>query len=150
MRLGILNVLSARRSLSLFLAGVVCLACWQIWLTWRVMEQDRNLELQRSRERLEQIADLAMAQLARNLGDWDLGLRELNSLPPSSSLAAKFPVRATLIVVTRDSVRTYPEIPLLFVPNAPRPCLTLLNSTRSTNWSFVSNNMIAPSPPSLP
>jgi signal transduction histidine kinase len=84
------------------------------------MEQDRNLELQRSRERLEQIADLAMAQLARNLGDWDLGLRELNSLPPSSSLAAKFPVRATLIVVTRDSVRTYPEIPLLFVPNAPR------------------------------
>jgi hypothetical protein len=44
-RLGILKVLSARRSLSLFLAGVVCLAIWQIWLTWRLMEQDRTLEL---------------------------------------------------------------------------------------------------------
>jgi hypothetical protein len=43
-RLGILRVLSARRSLSLFLAGVICLACWQVWLTWRLLEQDRNLE----------------------------------------------------------------------------------------------------------
>jgi len=118
-RLGVLNVLSARRGLSLFLAGAVCLACWQVWLTWRVMEQDRNLELQRSRERLEQIADLATAQLARNLGDWDLGLRELNSLPPSSSLAARLPAHATLVVVTRDSVRSYPQRPLVFVPSSP-------------------------------
>jgi hypothetical protein len=63
-------VLSARRSLSLFLAGVVGLACWQVWLTWRLMEQDRNLELERSRERLEQTADLAIAELARSLGDF--------------------------------------------------------------------------------
>ena len=83
------------------------------------MEQDRNLELQRSRERLEQIADLATAQLARNLGDWDFGLRELNSLPPSPSLAARLPAHATLVVVTRDSVRSYPQRPLVFVPSAP-------------------------------
>jgi hypothetical protein len=52
----------------------VCLALWQVWLTVRLMEQDRNLELQRSRERLGQIADLALAQLSRSLADWENGL----------------------------------------------------------------------------
>ena len=119
MRLGILRVLSARRSLSFFLAGVVGLAIWQVWLSWRLMEQDRNLELQRTRERLEQIADLAVAQLARTLGDWELGLRELNSLPPPPSLRAKLPAGATFIVVSHGSVTVYPRTPLLFVPEPP-------------------------------
>jgi len=118
-RLGILRVLSARRSLSFFLAGVVGLAIWQVWLSWRLMEQDRNLELQRTRERLEQIADLAVAQLARTLGDWELGLRELNSLPPPPSLRAKLPAGATFIVVSHGSVTVYPRTPLLFVPEPP-------------------------------
>jgi hypothetical protein len=114
-------VLSARRSLSLFLAAVVCLACWQVWLTWRLMEQDRNLELERAHQRLDQIADLAVAELARSLGDWDLGLRELDSFPPSSSLRAKLPADATFILVRDGSVSAYPQKPLLFVPDPPRP-----------------------------
>ena len=65
-----IRLLSARRSLPLFLAIVVCLAIWQVWLTWRLMEQDRNLSAQHARERLEQIADLAVAQLGGQLGDW--------------------------------------------------------------------------------
>jgi hypothetical protein len=52
-RLQALSLLSVRRSFPLFLAIVVCLAIWQVWLTWRLMEQDRNLAAQRSRERLE-------------------------------------------------------------------------------------------------
>jgi hypothetical protein len=39
-KLGILRVLSARRSLSLFLAGVVCLACWQVWRASHIRERD--------------------------------------------------------------------------------------------------------------
>jgi signal transduction histidine kinase/tetratricopeptide (TPR) repeat protein len=112
-------MLSARRTLSLFLAGVVGLACWQVWLTWRVTEQDRNLELERSHQRLEQIADLAVAELARTLGDWDLGLRELNSLPPSSSLLTRLPSGAPLILISRNSVAVHPPKPLLFVPDPP-------------------------------
>lgn len=117
MQLGILRALSARRSLSLFLAGVMGLACWQVWLTWRMMEQDGNLELERSREHLEQTADLAVAELARNLGDWDLGLRELKSLPSSSSLRAKLPAGATILLISHGAITVDPPTPLLFVPD---------------------------------
>ena len=114
-----LAILSARRSLSVFLAGVVCLACWQVWLTWRLVQQDQNLELQRSRERLEQIAHLAIAQLGRNLGDWELALRELGSLPPAPSLLSKLPRSATIILISHDAVSVYPQRPLMFVPESP-------------------------------
>jgi hypothetical protein len=113
-----IKLLSERRSLQLFLAIVVCLAMWQVWLTWRLMEQDRNLAAQRSRERLEQIADLAVAQLSSVLGDWDLGLRELDALPPRA-LKAKLPPNATFILLAYQSaaaVATYPSKSFLFVP----------------------------------
>ena len=119
MRLQTLSPLAVRRSLPLFLAIVVCLAIWQVWLTWRLMEQDRNLAVQRSRERLEQIADLAVAQLGGQLGDWDLNLRELNALPPSAALRAKFPLGGTLVILEHQSVAADPPRPLLFVPEPP-------------------------------
>jgi signal transduction histidine kinase len=108
-----------RRSLPLFLAIVVCLAIWQVWLTWRLMEQDRNLAEQRSRERLEQIADLAVAQLGGQLGDWDLNLRELNALPPPAALRTKFPPTGTLVILEHHSVAADPGRLLLFVPEPP-------------------------------
>jgi hypothetical protein len=103
-RLGILRTVSARRSLSFFLAGVVCLAIWQIWLTWRLMEQDRKLDLQR----LEQVADLAVDQFERTLEDWYPALHEVKALPPSSVLRARFPADATFILVAPHSVSLYP------------------------------------------
>ena len=103
----------------MLLAGVVCLAVWQVWLTVRLLEQDQNLESQRARDRLGQIADLALAQLTGSLGDWDLGLHELNSLPPSPSMQARFPRRATFILVSEKGIATYPERPLLFTPVVP-------------------------------
>lgn len=119
MRLQTLSPLAVRRSLPLFLAIVVCLAIWQVWLTWRFMEQDRNLAVQRSRERLEQIADLAVAQLGGQLGDWDLNLRELNALPPPAALRAKLPLNGTLVILEHHSVATDPGRSLLFVPEPP-------------------------------
>jgi len=116
---GVLRLLSARRSLSLFLVVVACLAIWQVWLTWQLMEQDRNLELQHSRQRLEQTAELALAQLERRIGDWDLALRELRSLPPSTEALSKVPAGATLILISRGSIVLYPKRPLLFVPEVP-------------------------------
>jgi tetratricopeptide (TPR) repeat protein len=81
------------------------------------MEQDRSLEQQQFRARLEQTADLGMAQLARSLGDWDLALHEVNALPPSPALLAKLPAGTSLILVSRGAVMVYPERPLLFVPD---------------------------------
>jgi signal transduction histidine kinase len=118
-RLQTLSPLAVRRSLPLFLAIVVCLAVWQVWLTWRLMEQDRNLAVQRSRERLEQIADLAVAQLGGQLGDWDLNLRELNALPPPAALRAKLPLNGTLVILEHHSVAANPGRSLLFVPEPP-------------------------------
>jgi signal transduction histidine kinase len=103
----------------MLLAGVVCLAGWQVWLTVRLLEQDQNLESQRSRDRLGEMADLALAQLTGSLGDWDLGLHELNSLPLSSSMQARFPKRATFILVSEKGIATYPQRPLLFSPVIP-------------------------------
>jgi signal transduction histidine kinase len=114
-----IRLLSVRRSLPLFLAIVVCLAIWQVWLTWRLMEQDRNLAAQHSRERLEQIADLSEAQLSSTLGEWDLSLRELEALPPPAALKAKLPLNGTLVLLAHQSVAAYPSKSLLFVPEPP-------------------------------
>jgi signal transduction histidine kinase len=115
----ILREIPARRWLSVLLAGVVCLAVWQVWLTVRLLEQDRNLESQRSHDRLGEIADLALAQLTGSLGDWDLGLHDLNSLPPSPSMQARFPMGAIFILVSEKGITTYPDRPLLFTPIVP-------------------------------
>ncbi len=109
-------LLSVRRSLPLFLLIVVCLAIWQVWLTWRLIEQGRNLTAQRSRERLEQVADLAVAQLSGLLADWDLSLRELTAIPSANALNTRRPPGTILVLVTAKSVAVYPPQPLIFVP----------------------------------
>jgi signal transduction histidine kinase len=101
------------------LIGVVCLAAWQMWLTARLLEQDRNLEQQNARERLGQIADLTIAQLSGSLGDWELALHELNSLPPQSSVTPRFPKQASSILIRQEKVEVFPPRALLFVPTTP-------------------------------
>lgn len=115
----ILKEIPARRWLSVLLAGVLCLAGWQVWLTLRLLDQDQHLELQRAHERLDQIADLALAQLTGSLEDWELGLHELNTLPPSPALQARLPKGITLILVSGIGIKTYPQRPLLFTPVPP-------------------------------
>jgi signal transduction histidine kinase/cytochrome c-type biogenesis protein CcmH/NrfG len=114
-----IKLLSVRRSLPLFLAIVVGLAIWQVRLTWRLIQQDRDLAVQQSRERLEQIADLAVAQLGSTLGDWELSLRELDKLPPSPEMNNKLVQNGAFVLISRGSVITYPAKPLLFVPDLP-------------------------------
>jgi signal transduction histidine kinase len=103
------------------LAGVLCLAGWQVWLTLRLLEQDRRLELQHSHERLDQIADLGLAQLTDSLEDWESSLHELNTLPPTPALRGRFPRGATLIVVSEKEIKTYPQRSLLYTPVLPTP-----------------------------
>ncbi len=115
----LLTRIPARQWLTVLLGGVVCLALWQVWLTVRMLEQDQSLELQRSRERLGEIADLALAQLSRSLGDWELGLHEMNAFPPSPTLRARFPKGATFLRISQDGIQVFPQRPLLFTPAPP-------------------------------
>lgn len=120
MRLNAVHLLPARRSLALFLAFVVCLAVWQVWLTWRLIDQERGLAQQHSRERLAQIADLAVAQVAGAVGEWDLSVRELRMLPPPAALKANLPRNGTLVwLAAHQLVATYPVRSLLFIPDPP-------------------------------
>ena len=82
----------------MFLAVVASLAVWQVWLTWRLMEQDRNLAEQHARERIEQTADLALAQLTGTLRAWDLSLREPETLAPPGDFKLRLPANGTVIV----------------------------------------------------
>jgi tetratricopeptide (TPR) repeat protein len=102
------------------LGGVLCLGGWQVWLTLRLLEQDRHLELQRSHERLNQIADLALAQVTGNLKDWELGVQALNDLP-APVLQARFPKGATFITVSEREIKIYPKRSLLFTPSFQTP-----------------------------
>jgi hypothetical protein len=56
---------SPRYLLTLFLAIMLVLAASLGWLSWRLLEQDRALESQRSQERLDNAADLIAASLLR-------------------------------------------------------------------------------------
>ena len=104
----------------MLLGGVLCLGGWQVWLTLRLLEQDRHLELQRSHERLNQIADLALAQVTGNLKDWELGVQALNDLP-APVLQARFPKGATFITVSEREIKIYPKRSLLFTPSFQTP-----------------------------
>jgi hypothetical protein len=112
-----------RRAVLLLLGITICFACWQIWLIRRVMDQDRKLAAQRSRERVEQISGLAIAGLASTLRDWELSLREVDVLPPSTAVSAKLPEVGTLVVLRAQSEAIYPPQPLVFAsdifPSAP-------------------------------
>jgi signal transduction histidine kinase len=110
---------SGRTWLIALLAGVVCVAGWQFVLSLRLARQDRVLETQRSRDRLGEIADFAVAQLSHRLEDWDLALHELNALPPAPNLQPRFPNGVTYLVFSATRIQLYPQIPLLFNPLVP-------------------------------
>ena len=105
------------------MAIVVGLAIWQVRLTWRLMEQDRNLAAEQSRERLEQTADLAVAQIASSLGEWDLQLRELEVQPQLDASTGTPRREITRVVIARQFVSTSPKKALLFVPDPPPPAV---------------------------
>ena len=114
-----IRLLSVRRSLPLFLAIVVCLAIWQVWLTWRLMEQDRNLAAQQSLQRLEQIAGLAAFQLAGRTRRMGPRPARIGRPPASSRRQAQASATGHVDPAAPRSVSAYPAKSLLFVPDPP-------------------------------
>jgi signal transduction histidine kinase len=119
-----------RRVLSLLIGVTVLLGATLAWLGWRLLEQDRALEAQRLRGRLEDAADRVAAQLRHNLDATRDTLARLASLPEAefraqaARVAAALDDDAALVVLTPSAadVRSQGRLPYLpSVPTAVEP-----------------------------
>jgi signal transduction histidine kinase len=112
--------------LVLFLATTLVLAVVFGWLTWRLIEQDRALERQRTQERLDHAADLISAALLRSLSQLNEQIGRIATLP-ESQLATE--VRgygeqlaneeAAIVVLNPSAVESYPDGRLFYLPLLP-------------------------------
>ena len=86
------------------------------WLGWRLLEQDRTLENQRLRERLENAASLLGHELDRGLAGWE-------ELLPSAAqgAAVALPPDGVLLVFDSSGVLHHQGARLPYYPLAPSP-----------------------------
>jgi len=98
-----------RHVLALFLAVAAVSVFTLVWLSWRLLKQDRALENQRIQERLERAADLIVASL-------DLGLSEIENRLSALSDPGD---HALSVAFGPSEVETHPGGRLLYYPFAP-------------------------------
>jgi signal transduction histidine kinase len=98
-----------RHVLALFIAVAAVSVSALVWLSWRLLEQDRALENQRIQERLERAADLIVTSL-------DLGLSEIeNRLSVLSDPGA----HALSVAFGPHEVEAHPVGRLIYYPFIP-------------------------------
>ena len=102
------------RLLALFvlLSGIPLVAFG--WLGWRVLQQDRAIESQRLRERLDNAASLVARELDRGLTAWE-------ALLPAAAdgQAVALPPGAVFLLVATDGVVQQQGTPLPYYPQVP-------------------------------
>ena len=84
------------------------------WLGWRLLDQDRALESQRLRERLENAATLAARELDRSLGVWSALLA-----PAARGDGVAVPPGAALVVFDENGVVRHQGVALPYYPGVP-------------------------------
>ena len=92
---------SARRLVALIVGVTVVPLATLVWLGWRLLEQDRVLEQQQVRQRVERAADLIVAALQRAVGTLEQRLGDGNANWPQGAVA----------VVFRSPAASLPEAP---------------------------------------
>lgn len=113
--------------LVLFLATMVVFAVVAGWLGWRLAQQDRVLQGQQIRERLESAADLVAADLRRGLSRLEnqieaLSLLDVGDLSAAVARAAEtLPDDALLVLVRPAGVSAYPAGRLVYHPKVREP-----------------------------
>ena len=85
------------------------------WLTFQLLAQDRAAEQQRQRERLEQAADTASADMGRQLADLE---RHLDASAPAPAMGAP-PSGAIVVSWNAGGLNVLPANGLLYRPVAP-------------------------------
>ncbi|MDA2927540.1 HAMP domain-containing histidine kinase [Acidobacteria bacterium AH-259-G07] len=102
----------SRHLLVLFLAITFVPATALVWLSWRILEQDRALETQRIQERLEHAADLIAAALERRLAEIEQQLPAWAASPP-----AGWGEDARIVELTSHNIDAHPSLP--YLPTVP-------------------------------
>ena len=116
---------SPRRIVAVFAAVALVPAAALGWLSWHLLKQDRALESQRLRERLEYAADRAGASLGRRLAETEERLAELATVPDTqvagraAELGNRLTADALIAVLRSDAVESYPAARLLYYPFLP-------------------------------
>src|ERR1700728_3982698 len=94
------------------------------WFGWKLLDQERVVETQRDRERLEEAADRiaaiargALAETGERLGTW------LIAPPPDGK-----PDEGVLLLISNDNLSALPAPRLLYRPAASAPPDTLSNT----------------------
>ena len=84
------------------------------WLGWRVLKQDRALESQRLRERLDNAASLVAREIDRGLTAWE-------ALLPAAAggQAVELPSGAVFLLIDKDGVVRQQGAPLPYYPRVP-------------------------------
>jgi signal transduction histidine kinase len=107
------SVPPSRRLLALFLVLTLAPAAGLAWLGWRLLEQDRELEAQRTLERQEYTADLVAGALSRQI----TGSRQLLTESGKISSLVSAP-DAVVVTFQQDGLSDLPAGRLLYYPVA--------------------------------
>ena len=116
-----------RKMLVLVLGTMLILASASAWVVWRFAEQDRTLQSQQIRERLESAADLVAAELRQGLAGLEDRLETLSSLDvddrPAAAVqvGAQLPEDAVIVLAGPDELSAYPAGRLVYHPTLPDP-----------------------------
>jgi len=135
--------------LSRFVAITVVLVAALGWLSWRLLDQDRALERQRTRDRLESAADLVAAELLRGIaeiGDTLGFLVATGNTAEAERRGAALPTDALLLLASSDRLNAYPRGRLLHTPLAatqPEPAPAIF--ARGDSLEFRARNPAAAS-----
>jgi signal transduction histidine kinase len=103
-----------RHVLTIFLGVAVVCGVALGWLGWLLLEQDNAVESQRRRERLDQSADIAIAEMQRALSDLEAQLtRPGIATAPPQGLTFVFTSANGGVVRAQPALLYYPEQPRL-------------------------------------
>ena len=119
--------LRPRKMLVLVVTTMAVFAATAAWLVWRLAEQDRTLQAQQIRERLESAADLVAGELREGLARLEGRLAAVSTLnaadrPAAAARSAEALTEDALIVLAGpDRLFGYPPGRLVYHPTLPAP-----------------------------
>jgi len=121
------GVRPARHLGALFLGTTFMLLTTLGWLGWQSLQQDRRVEAQLVRDRLESATDLIAAQIRQQLADTEEELNRLAATPADElrlsapRYGAQLREDALLVVFEAGRVTAHPAGRLLYYPELPEP-----------------------------